>query len=205
MQKHSLNISMPSKAGYTTANYALWCPQAVSTYWSIGSLALLIADFKAFEEVDQMHQKSKESKLAPAKEAARPRSSGKLAKKEHPTFDISPLLAKSFLSRLQTWKGEEGISEQKEFFQEKEKHEAVNFQQPSEIYTPWKDLEEEEVQPELVQERPSTWAEALRRKQYLANGTVGNAQEPKGSSNHATIVQTYLMYPDRSCKTKTRC
>ena len=54
------------------------------------------------------------------------------------------------------------------------------FQQENEVYTPWKDVDVEEEKPQVPEERPSTWAEALRRKQHLANGTVENAPAPKG-------------------------
>lgn len=133
----------------------------------------------AYEHVEQIYQKSKETKSVP-KEVARPKSSGKPVKKEHPAFDINPLLAKNFLTRLKTWKEDEAVSEQRDFFQEKENHGAVSFQQSSEQYTPWKDIEIEEEKPQVADDRPSTWAEALRRKQSLGNGTNGNVQSQKG-------------------------
>ena len=129
--------------------------------------------------MEQIYQKSKEIKALP-KEATRPKSSSKPVKKEHPAFDINPLLAKTFLSRLKTWKDEEAVSEQRNFYQEKENHGAISFQQPSEQYTPWKDVEVEEETPQVADDRPTTWAEALRRKQNLANGTNGSIQVQKG-------------------------
>lgn len=114
------------------------------------------------------------------KEPPRPRSSGKPAKKEFLTFDINPRLARTFFTRLKTWKEEDVASEQRAFFQEKENHEAVKFQQPAEQYTPWKDLEIEEEKPEPIPDRPATWAEALRRKQAVANGTSEDSQSTKG-------------------------
>ena len=71
-------------------------------------------------------------------------------------------------------------SEQRAFFQEKENHEAVEFQQPAEQYTPWKDSETEEEKPEPILDRPATWAEALRRKQAVANGTSEDDQSTIG-------------------------
>ena len=133
----------------------------------------------ALENVEQIYQKSVEIKSTP-KEPPRPRSSGKPAKKEFPAFDINPRLARTFLTRLKTWKEEDEASEQRLFLQEKENHEAVEFQQLTEQYAPWKDLEVEEEKSEPVLDRPATWAEALRRKQALANGISEDIQSPKG-------------------------
>lgn len=60
----------------------------------------------------------------------------------------------------------------------------MSLQQTSEHYTPWKDLEIEEEKPQIVEVRPTSWAEALRRKQNLANGIVENPQAPKGNTPH---------------------
>lgn len=139
----------------------------------------LAKEHLAAEQVEQIYQKSKETKSAP-KESIRPKPFGKPAKIEYPPFDINPFLAKNFLARLKTWKEEDAASEQRAFFEEKENHGAVSFQQTSEQYTPWKDLETEEEKPQVVEDRPTTWAEALRRKQNLANGIVENPHAPKG-------------------------
>lgn len=139
----------------------------------------LTKEHPASEQVEQIYQKTKEIKPAP-KEAARPKPFGKPAKIEHPPFDLNPLLAKNFLARLKTRKEEDAASEQRVFFEEKENHVAVVFQQSSEQYTPWKDLEIEEEKPLVTEDRPTTWAEALRRKQNLANGIVENSQSLKG-------------------------
>ena len=133
----------------------------------------------AYEQVEQIYQKSKEVKPI-SKESSRSKPSGKPSKKEHPTFDINPLLAREFLLRLKTWEQADGSSEQREFFREKEKHEAVTFQQPNEQYTPWKDVDTEEEKPQVAEDRPSTWAEALRRKQNLTNGHDATPQVAKG-------------------------
>ena len=160
------------------ANYVLWCPQLVGQVLGL-SLVNHTDNMIVYEHVEQIHQKSKEVKPA-SKEAARPKSSGRPAKKEQPAFDINPLLAKNFLSRLKTWKEEQAVSEQREFLEEKEKHGAVNFQNASEQYTPWKDVEIEEEMPAVADDRPTTWAEAARRKQHLANGG-GHNQVQTGS------------------------
>ena len=134
----------------------------------------------AYDHVEEIFQKSKEVKPV-SKEVPRPKSSGKPAKKEYPTFDINPSLAKNFLSRLKTWKAEDAASEQRDFFQEKENHRAVSFQPSNEQYTPWKDVEIEEEPQQVVEDRPTTWADALRRKQSQANGMGGNSQAFKGT------------------------
>ena len=124
----------------------------------------------AIEQVEQLYLKSIEPKPT-TQEVPRSRSSGKPPKKEYPTFDINPRVAREYLGRLKNRKEKDADSEQRAFFQEKENHEAVRFQQSSEQYTPWKDLDLEEDKPEAVEGPPTSWAEALRRKQNLANGS----------------------------------
>ena len=80
-------------------------------------------------------------------------------------------MAREYLGRLKNRKEKDADSDQRAFFQEKENHEAVRFQQANEQYTPWKDLDLEEEKPEAVEGPPTSWAEALRRKQNLANGS----------------------------------
>ena len=81
-------------------------------------------------------------------------------------------MAREYLGRLKTRKEQDADSEQRVFFHENENYEAVHFQQPNEQYTPWKDLDVEEEKPEAVEGPPTTWAEALRRKQNMANGQL---------------------------------
>ncbi|KAL2038286.1 hypothetical protein N7G274_008935 [Stereocaulon virgatum] len=147
--------------------------------WIYNGQLRLVVPSSTLENVEQIYQKSVEIKSTP-KEPPRPRSSGKLAKKEFPAFDINPRLARTFLTRLKTWKEEDEASEQRLFLQEKENHEAVEFQQQTEQYAPWKDLEVEEEKSVPILDRPATWAEALRRKQALANGTPEDVQSSKG-------------------------
>ena len=124
----------------------------------------------AIEQVEQLYLKSIEPKPT-TQEVHRSRSSGKPPKKDHPAFDINPRVAREYLGRLKNRKEKDADSEQRAFFQEKENHEAVRFQQSNEQYTPWKDLDLEEEKPEAVEGPPTSWAEALRRKQNLANGS----------------------------------
>ena len=113
-------------------------------------------------------------------EAPRSRSLGKPLKKEYPAFDINPRVAREYLGRLKHRKGQDAGSEQWVFFQDKENHEAVHFQEPNEQYTLWKDLDVEEEKLEAVEGPPTSWAEALRRKQTLANGTSEKSMSKGG-------------------------
>ena len=88
-------------------------------------------------------------------------------------------MAREYLGRLKNRKEQDADMEQQLFFQEKENHDGVRFQKPDEQYTPWKDLDVEEEKPEAVEGPPTSWAEALRRKQNLANG-VSEQLGPKG-------------------------
>ena len=133
----------------------------------------------AFETVEQLYQKSIEIKPTP-QEPPRPKSIGKPTRKEYPVFDINPRVARAFLTRLKAWKEDDAVLEQRDFIRENENHDAVEFQEPSEQYTPWKDIEIEEEMPEPVMDRPTTWAEALRRKQNLANGISDSSESPRG-------------------------
>ena len=81
-------------------------------------------------------------------------------------------MAREYLGRLKSRKEQDAGSEQRVFFQEKEHHEAVHFQQLNEHYTPWKDVEVEEEMPAAVEGPPLSWAETVRRKQNLANGIL---------------------------------
>lgn len=69
---------------------------------------------------------------------------------------------------------------QREFYRERENHDAVDFQRSNEQYAAWKasDTEEEEVEPIVVP--PTTWAEALRRKTNLARGVLESPQALQG-------------------------
>lgn len=148
----------------------------------LGFCSALLNGSIAIENVEQHYQKAIEPKPT-AQDGPRPRSSGKPARREYPAFDINPRVAREYLARLKAWKEGEATSEQRDFFHEKENHGAVEFQQLAEQYTPWKDLDVEEEKPESVEGPPTTWAEALRRKQNLANGISGQPQVPKGWLN----------------------
>lgn len=137
--------------------------------WIYRGQLRLVVPLCTIEQVEQLYLKSVEPKPT-VQEAPRTRSSGKPPKKEYPAFDINPRVAREYIGRLKNRKEQDAESEQRVFFQEKENHDAVRFQGPNDDYTPWKDLDLEEEKPESIEGPPTSWAEALRRKQNLANG-----------------------------------
>ena len=181
-------------AGYTTVNYISLCLRAVRSDLNHRLIHPVNISGSAFEAVEQLYQKSIEVKPTP-QEPSRPRSIGRPLRKEYPAFDINPRVARAFLTRLKAWKEEDAVNEQRDFISEKENHGAVEFQEPNEQYTPWKDLEIEEETPEPVMDRPTTWAEALRRKQNLANGISDSSESPKGEYWHVS----FDLVTDNSC------
>jgi len=68
-------------------------------------------------------------------------------------------------------------------YEEEESHAGVSFQQANEHYTPWKGVEAADEKEESLEERPTTWAEALRKKQNLANGVSEKNHSFKGQSS----------------------
>lgn len=139
--------------------------------WIYSGQLRLVVPTCTIEQVEQLYQKSIEPKPT-AQEAPRPRSLGKPPKKEYPAFDINPRVAREYLGRLKYRKEQDADSEQRVFFQDQENHDAIRFQQPNQQYTPWKNLDVEEEKPEAIEGPPTSWAEALRRKQNMANGTL---------------------------------
>ena len=160
-------------------NYTLLCLRAVRPDFTHYLFHPVNISGSASETVEQLYQKSIEVKPTP-QEPPRPKSIGKPTRKEYPAFDINPRVARAFLTRLKACKEDDAALEQRDFIRENENHDAVEFQEPSEQYTPWKDIEIEEEMPEPVVDRPTTWAEALRRKQNLANGISDSSESPKG-------------------------
>lgn len=156
--------------------------------WIYDGRLRLVVPSCTIEQVEQLYQKSVEPKPT-TQEAPRPRTLGKPPKKEHPAFDINPRVAREYLGRLKHRKDQDAGSEQRLFFQETENHEAVCFQQPNEHYTPWKDLDVEEDKPEAIEGPPTSWAEALRRKQNLANG-VSEKSVSKAPTKPKLVART---------------
>ena len=124
---------------------------------------------KASERVEQLYQKSIEQKAKP-QEPARPKSSGKTARKEHPTFDINPRLTKAFLAWLQ--RDKENWDPEIPF--------VVEFQQANEVYTPWKLAEEQgEKRDGSPDKGPTTFAQAVA-KANLATQAQGSGEAIRG-------------------------
>ena len=64
-------------------------------------------------------------------------------------------------------------------YEEEEKHGAVHFPKANEQYTQWKDIEEYEEKTESPADGQASWADKLRKKPGLVNGTT-NLKLPKG-------------------------
>lgn len=157
---------------------------------------------KACEHVVQLSEKSKELK-PPVQQAPPQKTFGRPARKEYPAFDINHHVAREYLARIKEGKNGIGGAKERPISGLEERHGAVDFQQPKEEYTPWKDVPVEEEKIEVPDDRPISWAEAARRKQNLANGISEKSQAPKGRrariSLHAIgMLMSYL----RSCKTQ---
>lgn len=134
----------------------------------------------AREEVSRLHEKSIEQKQT-AQEQSRPKSSGKTARKEQPAFDINPKIANEYLARIEAGKEGKAVIKERPLYVAEESQDAVLFQNPSEVYTPWKDVPLVEEKKELPEDRPATWADAARKKSNLPNGASGNPSNPKGA------------------------
>lgn len=120
---------------------------------------------QAIERIEILYQKSTDKKPKP-QEPLRPKSSGKFARKEYPTFDINPRIAKEFLARLQS----ENIGFD------------VEFQEKAHLYTPWVGIEEQEAKrPEPTEDRPTTFAQALAKMNVKAGS--GIVEAAKGSQS----------------------
>ena len=157
-------------------------------------LKLALIEFKASENVEQLYKKSVELKST-AQEASRPKPVGKPARKIHPAFDINPRIAKEYLARIQAGKDGEVYVKERPSYKEEEKWAAVQFQEPKEEYTPWKDIPvEEEKTEEVPDDRPLSWAELAKKKLSHANGNAEKARASKGevAPTLLHIVSSYV-------------
>ncbi len=141
-----------------------------SKYLTCPPTVFSMSDYlQASERVEHLYQKSIEQKPKP-QEPARPKSSGKTTRKEHPTFDINPRLAKSFLAWLQC---------DDEDWDPDLTH-AVEFQQANEVYTPWTLAEEHgDKRDRSPKKGPTTFAQAVA-KANLVKQEPGNGDAAKG-------------------------
>ncbi|KAL9130674.1 MAG: hypothetical protein Q9217_001201 [Psora testacea] len=156
--------------------------------WIYDGQLRLIVPSSTVENVEQLYQKSIEPKL-PAKEATNLKSLVKLTKKEYPTFDANPRIAKAFLERVKAGKDYETGQLGRPIYEEEEKHAAVHFAQANEHYTPWKHIEEYEVKTESPTDGQGSWADKLRKKPSLANGTAAN-KLPKGPAKPKLVSKS---------------
>ncbi len=141
-----------------------------SEYWTRPHHRPSASDYsQALERVEQLYQKSVEPK-SKAQEPARPKSSGKTARKEHPIFDINPRLTRAFLAWLQRDKD----------YWDPEIPLATEFQRANEVYTPWTLAEEQqEKRDESPEKGPATFAQAVA-KSNLAKRAPGAVEASKG-------------------------
>ncbi|KAL8794344.1 MAG: hypothetical protein Q9195_003041 [Heterodermia aff. obscurata] len=112
------------------------------------------------ESVEKIYQKSIEPKPEP-KEPARPKASGRPAK-VHPAFDINPRVVREFLDRCRVEENKLG----------------VEFQQETEQYTPWKNLQEQEEEQKAPDAKPAGYAAALLKKLNIKEAPVQVAKGP---------------------------
>ena len=141
-------------------------------------LQCLLKSLIAVENLEHLYQRSIEPKPT-AKEAAKPKVGVKAAKKEYLAFDANPRVAKAFLERVKAGKDYETGHLGRPIYEEEENHGAIHFPQVIEQYTPWKHVEDHEERTESPAARQISWADKLRKKPSLANGSVGN-KLPKG-------------------------
>ena len=108
--------------------------------------------------MEKIYQKSIELKPEP-KESARPKTSGRPAK-VHPAFDINPRVAREFLDRCKVQDSKSG----------------VEFQQETEQYTPWKNLQEQEEEQKAPDAKTAGYAAALLKKLNIKEAPVQAAK-----------------------------
>lgn len=123
------------------------------------------------DNVEQLCNKLQEPKAA-VKEPSRLKTLGKTAKKESPTFDANPKIAKAYLARLQAGKDYETGAFGRPIYEEEENHAAIYFATNKERYSTWKDVEDHIETAEPPTDRAESWAEKLRRKQNATNGNT---------------------------------
>ncbi|KAL9599155.1 MAG: hypothetical protein Q9219_004022 [cf. Caloplaca sp. 3 TL-2023] len=100
-------------------------------------------------------------------ETQRPKSSGKPSKIEPPAMNINPLVAGEFLARLRSQDGQS----------------VAEFQQDNEQYSPWKAMELEEESRKTTDNRPTSFAQAVRKQsmEQFSNttGAPNGPQKPR--------------------------
>ena len=167
---------MISSHGYIVVNCVLSCLQAVRKV-TTHSRILDLSPHAVRESVEQLCQKTQEPKAAPKE--SKPKALGKPAKKETPTFDANPKIARAYLARLEAGKDFETGSFGRPIYEEEENHAGVDFASDKERYSAWKDVDDHDEPVEPPTDRAESWAEKLRRKQNATNGN-SDAKIAKG-------------------------
>lgn len=119
----------------------------------------------ALDTVKQLCDKEKETRKQQFDAFQLQKSSGKSARREQPIYDNNPRVTWEFLNRLRAENGG-----------------GLLFQSQGEEYSPWQ--RDQTPPPRQVQEeRPATFAEAVRHKLNATNGTSGAPGATKGTES----------------------
>ena len=146
------------------------CSKSVPT---LHAVRLCVDPVVAVENIRKLVDKQKPEPPKEDRAPRRPRVAGKPARAEHPAFDINPHVTIEFLDRIQF--------EQKDALRNGEvRHDALIFQQPDEEYSPWRVVEVQPVQKDFKEERPATFAQAVRHKLIITNGASGTSGPTQG-------------------------
>lgn len=74
------------------------------------------------------------------------------------------------------------MAKDRPLYEEAEVQNALEFQKPSEEYTPWKDVPLVEDKVEVQEARPTSWADAAKKKSNLTNSMNDKALAQKGTT-----------------------
>lgn len=117
----------------------------------------------ALENIKPICDKETENRKQQLYALQHQKPNGKSARREQPTYDNNPRVTLEFLERLRAGSGN-----------------GLVFQNPGEEYSPWQ--RDQTPPPRKVQEeRPTTFAEAVRHKLNATNGTSGTQGATKGT------------------------
>lgn len=122
----------------------------------------------AVENITKLwHKQTAEPQL----EDRAPRRNGRPSR-ERPAFDINPRVTLEFLNRIQLEQSDGPVH-----------HDGLEFQQPGEEYSPWKGIELPPVRNDWKEERPATFAQAVRHQINIPNGVSGTPGPAKGQKS----------------------
>ena len=119
----------------------------------------------ALDNVKQICDKETENRKQQLYALQSQKSNGKSARREQPIYDNNPRVTLEFLNRLQAESGN-----------------GLVFQNQGEEYSPW---QKDQTPPlrQVQEERPTTFAEAVRHKLNVTNGTSGAQGATKGTES----------------------